>query len=491
MPLNPDLPVLSDSEILRVFRDFDLDNSGDLTLSEFEIGVQTLRLPLSRRDIRSIIELADTDQDGKISLSEFTTFAKSQDLKIRLAFSALDLDSDHRVSSYEMRTALRRELGLEASSKELSALMRSFTSHSDTAIRFDEFRHRLLLLPAINTRRIYELSKPTHAIDIGEDFLVPNDSDGEDDNDGVTQLNTFISGGICGAISRTATAPADRVKVLFQSGAMEKGAGIAETVRAILGEGGLRAFWRGNGANVIKIAPESACKFMAYDALKRNRMIVADPDNPRMYERLMAGGMAGATAQTMIYPMEIAKTRLALARSGEYRGIVHCIQTIVSQNGFGALYKGWAASIAGIIPYAGVDLAVYNAIKDMRAKKRQREQHRGQQFQQTEPPAIEILATGSLSSVSGQLVAYPMQVMRTQLQSQGQSISLKLADGSVVTKTCAQYSGFLDCARQTLARDGLCGFYKGIAPNFMKTVPAISISYLVFEKTKLLLKDKV
>jgi solute carrier family 25 phosphate transporter 23/24/25/41 len=43
------------------------------------------------------------------------------------------------------------------------------------------------------------------------------------------------------------------------------------------------------------------------------------------------------------------------------------------------------------------------------------------------------------------------------------------------------------CFSHTIQNEGIKGLYKGILPNFMKSVPAIAISYAVFEKSKKIL----
>jgi Mitochondrial carrier protein len=74
----------------------------------------------------------------------------------------------------------------------------------------------------------------------------------------------LLAGGIAGAVSRTATAPLDRLKTLLQAQGAHPAmpntgvrvTGMWHCVQEIVREGGLKSFWRGNGTNVVKIAPE-------------------------------------------------------------------------------------------------------------------------------------------------------------------------------------------------------------------------------------------
>ena len=63
-----------------------------------------------------------------------------------------------------------------------------------------------------------------------------------------------------------------------------------------------------------------------------------------------------------MFLFQVIKTRLAVATSGQYRGIFDCGIKLVRKEGIRALYKGYLPNMIGIIPYAGIDLSVYEVL---------------------------------------------------------------------------------------------------------------------------------
>ena len=310
-------------------------------------------------------------------------------------------------------------------------------------------------MPQEHIASLFDHFQRASAIDLGESITIPSD---EPTSPNTPIWTTLLSGAVAGGISRTITAPLDRVKIILQT-QRSSHLTLIKLVKEIYLEGGWRAFFRGNGTNVIKICPETAIKFLAYERFKK--FFCKDQYHPRTRERLLSGGLAGVTSQLLIYPLEIAKTRLALAPSKYYNGIFDCLYNLGKKEGVRSLYKGLTVSIMGIIPYASIDLTVYNSLRDAYTNKIYKE-----------PTPSALLACGAISSICGQTISYPLVVIRTRLQAVG------------IPGIEAKYEGIVDCARKIRNYEGIRGFYRGLVPNFLKSVPAISISYVVFEKCR-------
>ena len=107
------------------------------------------------------------------------------------------------------------------------------------------------------------------------------------------------------------------------------------------------------------------------------------------------------------------------------------------------------------------------------------------------PPIVVVLGCGCVSSVCGQLSSYPLALVKTKLQANSKQIAIcchnvvftasgNISDGPVVSVN----NRTLFIMRQTVAQEGLPGLYRGMAPNFLKAVPAVSISYVVYEHVR-------
>lgn len=120
------------------------------------------------------------------------------------------------------------------------------------------------------------------------------------------------------------------METIIQVHGASKFGSLAACMRHMLHEGGVRSLWRGNGINVMKIAPESALKFMAYEQLKQ--YIKGDSTRELgMYERFVAGSIAGCISQTCIYPLEVGLSLNKYPPPKYYK------------DGLRVLFGGWSA----------------------------------------------------------------------------------------------------------------------------------------------------
>ncbi|KYN17178.1 PREDICTED: calcium-binding mitochondrial carrier protein SCaMC-2-A-like isoform X2 [Trachymyrmex cornetzi] len=293
-------------------------------------------------------------------------------------------------------------------------------------------------------------------MDIGEDIGVPEEFTKGEMVSGMWWRH-LVSGGIAGAVSRTCTAPLDRIKVYLQVHGTRH-CNIMSCFRYMLREGGISSLWRGNGINVLKIGPETALKFMAYEQVKRAIKADNEARELGLYERFCAGSMAGGISQSAIYPLEVLKTRLALRKTGEFDGMVDAAKKIYRQGGLKSFYRGYIPNLIGILPYAGIDLAVYETLKNTYLRTHDKK----------EQPAFWILLLcGTASSTAGQVCSYPLALVRTRLQAE------IAPDRSPNT--------MIGVFKDILNREGIRGLYRGLTPNFLKVAPAVSISYVVYE----------
>ncbi|OII72622.1 carrier protein [Cryptosporidium andersoni] len=302
----------------------------------------------------------------------------------------------------------------------------------------------------------------------------------------------FISGGLAGIVSRTVTAPLDRIKVVMQIA--KPNLRIRDVVTLIHMDGGISGFFRGNGVNCLKVAPELGLKFYIYEyyksLLKYTRMKYLDKEknlrkpgyslnsdltlkhnvsNNYMYERIIAGGFAGATAQLIIYPLEVVKTRMAVSKVSHYTGIFNCALQTFNTCGLRAFYRGAIPAIVGVFPYSGIDLACFETLKSLHSKYKHG----------VEPSLLELLSFGAISSTLGQIVSYPIALIRTRMQVDGMNGKPRI------------YTSIFGSLRHVIRTEGPSAVYKGIRPNLIRAVPAISISWVVYESTKNYLTPKV
>lgn len=96
-------------------------------------------------------------------------------------------------------------------------------------------------------------------------------------------------------------------------------------------------------------------------------------------------------------------------------------------------------------------------------------------YETREIPIYVVLGCGAFSSFTGQVVTYPITLLR--IRRQGQIVPLPQFD-RIKAHPLLPIPSMI---KEIWNNEGLVGFYRGLIPNMLKVVPAVSVSYLVYE----------
>lgn len=280
-------------------------------------------------------------------------------------------------------------------------------------------------------------------------------------------LVDFMMGGVSAAVSKTAAAPIERIKLLIQNQdeMMKQGRlsepykGIGDCFSRTIKDEGFGALWRGNVANVIRYFPTQALNFAFKDYFKRVFGFKKDRDGYWAWfaGNMASGGCAGALSLAFVYSLDYARTRLAndakSSKKGggerQFNGMIDVYKKTIASDGVAGLYRGFAISCVGIIVYRGLYFGMYDSIKPVLL---------------TGDLADSFLAAFMLGwgiTIGAGLASYPIDTVRRRMM---------MTSGQAV-----KYESSMACFSEVVKKEGVKSLFKGAGANILRAVAGAGV----------------
>ncbi|EGP91232.1 unnamed protein product [Zymoseptoria tritici ST99CH_1A5] len=292
----------------------------------------------------------------------------------------------------------------------------------------------------------------------------------------------FLMGGVSAAVSKTAAAPIERVKLLIQnqdemlkSGRLShKYEGIGDCFKRTTADEGVAALWRGNTANVLRYFPTQALNFAFRDTFKSMFGYKKERDGYAwwMVGNLASGGMAGATSLLFVYSLDYARTRLAndakSAKKGgdgqrQFNGLLDVYKKTLASDGILGLYRGFGPSVAGIVVYRGLYFGMYDSLKPVLLTGN------------LEGNFLASFLLGWTVTTGAGIASYPLDTVRRRMM---------MTSGEAV-----KYKSSFDAASQIVAKEGVKSLFKGAGANILRGVAGAGV-LSIYDQMQLLMFGK-
>ncbi|KAL3498642.1 hypothetical protein ACH5RR_041374 [Cinchona calisaya] len=283
----------------------------------------------------------------------------------------------------------------------------------------------------------------------------------------------LMAGAVIGGVVHTTVAPIERAKLLLQtqesniailSGPHRRFKGMVDCIARTVREEGILSLWRGNGSSVLRYYPSAALNFSLKDLYRNILRGQGSHFFSGSLANFIAGSAAGCTTLIIIYPLDIAHTRLAadLGRTGtrQFRGIYHFLSTIHEKDGIRGIYKGLPASLQGMVVHRGLYFGGFDTIKEMMSEESKPDVALWKRW-----------VVAQAVTTSAGLISYPLDTVRRRMMMQS---GLEQP----------MYRSTLDCWRKIYKTEGFSSFYRGALSNIFRSTGAAAVLVLYDEVKK-------
>ncbi|XP_024377416.1 calmodulin-like protein 3 [Physcomitrium patens] len=146
----------SEQELARVFKVYDADHDGKISLVELRAVLTTLGGAISEEEGVQLMKDIDTNNDGFISLAEFVAFhvsikggivggdISSVDDPLRDAFQVFDKDGDKRISADDLQSVLVSLGDKGHSLEDCRQMINNVDKDGDGYVDFEEFQELMV-----------------------------------------------------------------------------------------------------------------------------------------------------------------------------------------------------------------------------------------------------------------------------------------------------------------------------------------------------------
>jgi len=301
---------------------------------------------------------------------------------------------------------------------------------------------------------------------MSSDAQVEGDTRVQPKSQAIEQAKAFIAGGFGGTSAVLVGHPFDLTKTRLQTAAPGVYTGAFDVVKKTLARDGVLGLYRGMVPPLLGVTPIFAVSFWAYDASKKLIFAFTPKRTTETLStaELAAAGFMSAVPTTLITaPVERAKVMLQVQGQGgsvtKHKGVLAVMSHLYKEGGIRSIFRGTGATLARDGPGSAAYFAAYEVTKKALTPA---------EASPSELNLSAVILAGGTAGVAMWAIAIPPDVLKSRLQSAPEGM----------------YAGFMDCARKTIAADGVGALWKGFGPAMGRAFPANAATFLGVEVSR-------